>query len=177
VTDPKRIVLVRHTDNDGDVLTPKGVATAVAIGQTLDGGFDVAASSGAQRATQTVGCLLSGLGQAIPGGVVVIEALRSAVEDRWRAAYGKAGAGDLASLRSADPDLVATDSVKLAEGLRSLLAMVPDGGRALAVGHSPTNEAAVLGLTGVMIPPLGKGEYVVIVESLSGFSVTPPPTG
>jgi broad specificity phosphatase PhoE len=106
VTGSKTIVLVRHTDNDGDVLTPQGVADAVAVEQTLDGAFTVAASSGAQRASQTVGCLLSGLGQAVPGGVVVIEALRS------------------------------------------LLAMLPDGGRALAVGHSPTNEAAVLGLTG-----------------------------
>ena len=174
MTGSKTIVLVRHTDNDGDVLTPLGLADAVAIGESLDGGFDVAASSGAQRATQTTGCLLAGLGQTVPGGVVVIEALRSTVEDRWRAAYGKAGAGDLASLRSADPDLVATDSAALAEGLRSLLAMLPDGGRALAVGHSPTNEAAVLGLTGAMIPPLGKGEYVVIVESRSGFAVAPP---
>ncbi|MDH4278050.1 MAG: hypothetical protein OEZ14_13100 [Acidimicrobiia bacterium] len=174
MTGSKAIVLVRHTDNDGDVLTPQGVADAVAIGRTLDGAFNVAASSGAQRATQTVGCLLGGLGQAVPGGVVVIEALRSTVEDRWRAAYRKAGAGDLASLRSADPDLVATDSAALADGLRSLLAMLPDRGRALAVGHSPTNEAAVLGLTGTMIPPLGKGEYVVVVESPSGFSVTPP---
>lgn len=167
----KTIVLVRHTDNDGDVLTPQGVADAVAIGRSLDGPFTVAASSGAQRATQTVGCLLGGLGQTVPEGVVVIEALRSTVEDRWRAAYRTAGAGDLESLREADPDLVATDSVTLAGGLRSLLAMLPDGGRALAVGHSPTNEAAVLGLTGTMIPPLGKGEYVVIVESSSGFSV------
>ncbi|MDH3293062.1 MAG: hypothetical protein OER95_01930 [Acidimicrobiia bacterium] len=174
MTGSKTIVLVRHTDNSGDMLTSQGVIDAVAIGQSLDGAFDVAASSGAQRATQTVGCLLGGLGQAVPGGVVVIEALRSTVEDRWRDAYHKAGAGDLASLRSADPDLVATDSAALAEGLRSLLAMVPDGGRALAVGHSPTNEAAVLGLTGTMIPPLGKGEYVVVVESPSGFSVTPP---
>lgn len=167
----KTIVLVRHTDNDGDVLTPQGVADAVAIGRSLDGPFTVGASSGAQRATQTVGCLLGGLGQTVPEGVVVIEALRSTVEDRWRAAYRTAGAGDLESLREADPDLVATDSVTLAGGLRTLLAMLPDGGRALAVGHSPTNEAAVLGLTGTMIPPLGKGEYVVIVESSSGFSV------
>lgn len=174
MTGSKTIVLVRHTDNDGDVLTPQGVADAVAIGQSLDGAFDVAASSGAQRATQTVGCLLGGLGEAVPGGVVVIEALRSTVEDRWRDAYRKAGAGDLASLRSADPDLVATDSATLADGLRSLLAMLPDRGRALAVGHSPTNEAAVLGLTGTIILPLGKGEYVVIVESPTGFLVTPP---
>ena len=174
MTDSKTIVLVRHTDNDDDVLTPEGVADAVAIGQALDAGFDIAASSGAQRATQTVGCLLSGLGKAVPGGVIVVETLRSAVEDRWRTAFQKAGAGDLASLRSADSELVATDSARLAEGLRSLLGMLPVGGRALAVGHSPTNEAAVLGLTGEIIPPLGKGEYVVIVESPGGYSVTPP---
>jgi hypothetical protein len=39
------------------------------------------------------------------------------------------------------------------------------------VGHSPTNEAAVLGLTGRLIQPLGKGEGVLVVEHDGTFDV------
>jgi hypothetical protein len=40
---------------------------------------------------------------------------------------------------------------------------LPEGGRALAVGHSPTNEAAVLGLTGSIVEPIAKGAGVLVV--------------
>jgi broad specificity phosphatase PhoE len=145
----------------------------VIIGRELAGDYTVAVSSGAQRATQTIACLLAGLGQTVPDGVIVIEALRSRFEDRWRAAYGKAGAGDLASLRRADPDLVAEDSLALSAGLRQLIAILPDGGRALVVGHSPTNEAAIYGLTGHIVDPLGKGEGIVITENGGHATVHP----
>ncbi|MPZ71150.1 MAG: hypothetical protein GEU71_16735 [Actinobacteria bacterium] len=75
------------------------------------------------------------------------------------------------SLRRADPDLVAEDSARLAVGLRNLLARLPDGGRALAVGHSPTNEAAVFGLTGEVVPPLGKGEGVLVIRTDDQYRV------
>ncbi len=166
----KSIVLVRHTANDGDVLTAEGVANAVDLGARLNGGFSLAVSSGAQRATQAIGCILAGLGEPVPGGVVVVNALRSAHEDRWREAYRTAGAGDLESLRAADPELFATDSAALAEGLRIVFSLLPEEGRALAVGHSPTNEAAVYGLTGVVIDPMGKGEQVTVVEDDGAFS-------
>ncbi|MDJ0959369.1 MAG: hypothetical protein QNJ88_01845 [Acidimicrobiia bacterium] len=169
----KSIELRRHTANEGDRLTDEGAAAAVQIGTALVGDYAVAVSTGAQRATQTLGCMLAGLGQPVPGGVVVVEQLRSQVEDRWRAAYRAAGAGDLASLRAADPDLVEEDAAALASGLRAVLAMVPDGGRALVVGHSPTNEAAIFGLTGVVVAPLGKGEGVVVTADSDGFAVTP----
>ncbi|NNC91352.1 MAG: hypothetical protein HKN80_02545, partial [Acidimicrobiia bacterium] len=65
----RTIELLRHTANDGDVLTADGIAAAIEIGRGLDGEYALAASSGAQRATQTIGCLLGGLGQAVPGGV------------------------------------------------------------------------------------------------------------
>lgn len=167
----KTITLLRHTANDGDTLTPEGVVAAVEIGRGLEGGYLIAASSGAQRATQTIGCLLGGLGETVPGGVVVVEELRSQVEDGWRAAYRAAGAGDLESLRAADPDLVAADSRALAGGLRRVFSMLPEGGHALAVGHSPTNEAAVYGLTGIIIEPLGKGEGVFIADDAGRYSV------
>jgi hypothetical protein len=99
----------------------------------------------------------------VPGGVVIEPGLRSRVEDRWRAAYKKAGSGTLWALREADPDLVAEDSERLGAALRRVLDALPDDGRALVVGHSPTNEAAVLGLTGETVAPLAKGAGVRIL--------------
>lgn len=160
----KYVELRRHTDADGDVLTPEGVRAAVEIGSRLEGGYDVLVSTGAQRATQTLSCFLAGLGEKVRRGVVVEPGLRSGVEDRWRAAYEKAGSGALEALREADPELVEEDSAALAAGLRRVLDGLPEGGRALVAGHSPTNEAAVLGLAGHMIEPISKGGGVLVVE-------------
>jgi broad specificity phosphatase PhoE len=160
----KYIELRRHTDADGDVLTPEGVRAALEIGARLSGGYDLLVSTGAQRATQTLACFLAGLGEKAPQGVVVESGLRSEVEDRWRDAYQKAGSGTLEALREADPELVEEDSAKLAAALRRVLDALPEGGRALVVGHSPTNEAAVLGLAGEIVGPLSKGDGVLVVE-------------
>jgi broad specificity phosphatase PhoE len=110
------VELRRHTDNDGDVLTVDGVTAALRIGAALAGGYRVGVSTGAQRATQTVGCLLAALGQPVPGGVVVEAGLRSEQEERWRAAFQRAGSGELEALRAADPELVAEDSATLGAG-------------------------------------------------------------
>jgi broad specificity phosphatase PhoE len=167
----RHIELRRHTDNDGDVLTPDGVQAALEIGSRLFGDYDLAASTGAQRATQTLACFLAALGERVPGGVLVEPGLRSQVEDRWRAAYERAGSGTLAALREADPELVEQDSAVLGAALRAVLDRLREGGRALVVGHSPTNEAAVLGLTGHEVPPLDKGAGVLVVADASGFRV------
>ena len=48
----------------------------------------------------------------------------------------------------------------LGSALRQVMEQLPDGSRALVVGHSPTNEAAVLGLAGRVVhspPPAGGG--------------------
>jgi broad specificity phosphatase PhoE len=167
----KHVELRRHTDADGDVLTPEGVKAALEIGARLAGGYDLLISSGAQRATQTLACFLAGLGERVPQGVVVEPGLRSAVEERWRAAYEKAGSGTLQALREADPELVEEDSAALAAALRNVLESLPDGGRALVVGHSPTNEAAVLGLAGEIVEPISKGAGVLVVEEDGSFRV------
>ena len=167
----KEIELRRHTDADDDVLTPEGVAAALEIGARLRGRYQCAVSTGAQRATQTLACFLAALGQEVPGGVVVEPGLRSQVEERWRAAYRKAGSGALGALRQADPELVAEDSELLGAALRRVLDGLADGGRALVVGHSPTNEAAVLGLTGEIVAPLGKGAGVLVVADGDAFRV------
>jgi broad specificity phosphatase PhoE len=161
---PKYVELRRHTDADGDVLTPEGVRAAVESRSHLAGGYDVLVSSGAQRATQTLACFLAGLGEKVLRGVVVEPGLRSAAEERWRAAYEKAGSGALEALRDADPELVEEDSAALAAALRRVLEALPDGGRALVVGHSPTNEAAVLGFAGEIVEPIAKGGGVLVVE-------------
>jgi broad specificity phosphatase PhoE len=160
---PRYVELRRHTDSEGDALTEEGVRAALQIGRTLAGGYALLVSSGAQRATQALACFACALGDPVPGGAVVEAGLRSRVEDRWRAAYERAGSGELAALRAADPELVREDSAVLGAALRRVLERLPEGGRALAVGHSPTNEAAVLGLTDALIEPMAKGAGVLVV--------------
>ncbi len=169
----KYLELRRHTDNDDDALSDEGVRRALEIGAGLEGNYDVLVSTGAQRATQTLACFLAGLGQRAPGGVVVEDGLRSTMEDRWRDAYKKAGSGELDALRSADPELVEEDSATLGAALRRVFDRLPDGARALVVGHSPTNEAAVSGLVGQTIPAMGKGEGVLVVEDGGRYEVRP----
>ena len=167
------VELRRHTDNADDTLSPDGVRSALEIGATLHGGYEVLVSTGAQRATQTLGCFLSALGQKVPGGVEVEGGLRSGVEERWKAAFHAAGSGGLAALRSADPELVDQDSAILAAALRRVLDRLPDGARALVVGHSPTNEAAVFGLTGEIVEPMAKGDGVLLVSDDERLRVEP----
>ena len=169
----REVELWRHTDADGDVLTAAGVAAALQLGARLQGGYHVAVSSGAQRATQTLACFLAALGQEVPGVVVVETGLRSQVEERWRAAYRAAGSGALEALREVDPELVAEDSERLGAALGRVLDGLPEDGRAVAVGHSPTNEAAVLGLTGRLVAPLAKGAGVLIAVGDEGCRVEP----
>ena len=169
----RSVELRRHFDNDGDVLTGDGVAAALRLGAGLAGGYRVAVSSGAQRATQAVGCLLAGLGKPVADGVVVELGLRSEREDRWRAVATEAGGGDLAAMREVDPGFVDEEAAALGAALGRVLARLGDGDRALVVGHSPTNEAAVLGLTGELVAPLGKGAGVLVTEDEGTFPVEP----
>ena len=149
----KTIELRRHFKNDGDVLTAEGVAAAVKAGRALTGRYRLAVSSGAQRATQAVACLLAGHGKAVAGGVIVDPGLRSAHEARWIELIGEAAA--------------------LSAVLRRVFEALGDGEAAIVVGHSPTNEAAVLGLTGQIIAPLAKGKGVRILAGEGGVSVSP----
>ncbi len=166
--------LRRHTDNDGDALTDEGVADAETIGrERLSPPYAAFVSSGAARATQMLQILRAAAGQ---DDVAIIEApgLRSSVEDRWREAAQAAGKGaDLEAMRDVDPDLVEMESQLLGAALRQVVEELPEGGRALVVGHSPTNEAAVLGLSGTSVPPLGKGEGLLVVESGGRYDVQP----
>jgi hypothetical protein len=129
------------------------------------------ASTGAARADQTVQILRHAAGQdELP--ILAVPGLRSAVEDRWREAAKAAGKGaDLEATRALDPTLVDAETRLLGQMLRGIVDALPEGGRALIVGHSPTNEAAVLGLTRQLVKPLGKGEGVLVVEDDGTFQV------
>ncbi len=169
----KYVELRRHTDNDDDVLSEEGVRHALEVGAGLAGGYELLVSSGAQRSTQTLGCFLAALGQKVAQGVIVEDGLRSQAEDRWKAAYKEAGTGELDALRSADPEFVEQDSRELGQALGRVFERLPDGARALVVGHSPTNEAAVLGLTGETVAPVSKGGGVLVVQEDGDFRVEP----
>lgn len=159
----RTLVIRRHTDNDGDALTPDGVAAALRLGRGEHlGPYALAVSSGAQRATQTIACLLAGMGSTVPGGVVVDAGFRSDREDEWRDAYAATGSGHLDDFAEQAPALVEEDGRVLADALRRTIDRLDDGERALVVGHSPTTEAAVRSLTGVTVAPLGTGEAVVL---------------
>jgi Histidine phosphatase superfamily (branch 1) len=159
----KAVELRRHTDNDGDALTPEGVLAALEIGAGLRGGYELLVSSGAQRSTQTLACFLAGFGARVPGGVIVEPGLRSAAEGRWREIYAETGEPDLESFHAADPDFVEEEEGRLGSALSRVFDALSDGGRALAVGHSPTNEAAVHALTSEPVAPLAKGAGVLVV--------------
>jgi phosphohistidine phosphatase SixA len=168
------VELRRHTDNEGDHLTRQGVADAEVIGQQgLHPPYVAYVSTGAERATQMLEILRHAAGQdQLP--VTVTAGLRSSVEDRWRQAATAAGkAADLEAMRAIDPDLVERESLLLGSVLRQVVEGLPEGGRALVVGHSPTNEAAVLGLTGQLVPPLGKGQGVLLIEDGRHYRVEP----
>ncbi len=168
------VELRRHTDNDGDRLTAQGAADAEAIGRDrLHPPYAAFVSTGAARATQMLEILRHAAGQdEMP--ITSATGLRSPVEDRWRQAAKAAGKGaNLDAIRAVDPDLVERESFLLGWVLRQVVEALPEGGRALVVGHSPTNEAAVLGLAGQVIPPTGKGKGVLLIEEGGNYRLEP----
>jgi broad specificity phosphatase PhoE len=162
----RSLELRRHAprDPDADRLSENGRALALHVGKDLPGGYAAVFTSPAKRAAETAAWFLRGLGQQLPQDHGVAEGLASTVEDRWRAAAKAAGTGRIDTVRRHDPELVDEDSRRLADGVLEVLAHIPDGGRGLAVGHSPLIEAAVYGLTGQVIEPLKECEGVALEQ-------------
>jgi len=106
--------------------------------------------------------------------VSVVSGLRSSVEDRWRETAKAAGKdADLEAMRAVDAELVERESFLLGLALHGVIDALATDARALVVGHSPTNEAAVLGLAAVVVAPLGKGDGVLVIEDGGKYSVEP----
>src|SRR5260370_7044246 len=80
------VELRRHTDSEGDRLTPRGVAEAEMIGRDrLHPPYAAFVSTGAARATQMLEILRHAAGQD-ETPITTATGLRSSVEDRWRQA-------------------------------------------------------------------------------------------
>lgn len=133
----RTLELRRHAKRDpnADRLSPEGRLQAEDVGRTLPGGYEIVFVSPAQRAAETVAWFLRALGEQLPAHGVI---------------PGLAGEG--------------TDRSPLAMAgvVTALLDAVPDGGRGLAVGHTPLIERAVLGLSAREIDPLGECEGVLL---------------
>jgi phosphohistidine phosphatase SixA len=135
----KTLEIRRHArrDPDEDALSPEGRAQAEDVGRTLTGGYDVVFVSPAKRAAETAAWFLRATGQQLPEHAVI---------------PGLAGDG--------------TDNSpeQLGEVLHAAIAAIPEGGCALAVGHTPLIEQAVQGLTSREIPPLAECEGVLLTD-------------
>ena len=75
-------------------------------------------------------------------------------------------------MAQASSNTIPNESERLGSALRRILDSLPDG-TALVVGHSPMNEAAVLGVTGQVVAPLAKGAGVRVVAKDDGWQVEP----
>ena len=159
--------------NEGDHLTPQGVADAEMIGRDrLHPPYAAFMSTGAARATQMLEILRHAAGQD-DTPITPAPGLRSSVEDRWRDASRAAGKdADLVPIRAVDPDLVEREPVLLGSALRQVMEQLPEGSRR-RWWPQPTNEAAVLGLTGRVVPPLGKGKGLLLTEDGADYMAEP----
>ncbi|HEY7756548.1 MAG TPA: histidine phosphatase family protein [Actinomycetota bacterium] len=133
----KTLEIRRHAKRDpaADRLSVAGRAQAEDVGRGLDAAYDVVFISPAQRAAETVAWMLRGVGAQLPPHAVI-------------------------------PGLSAQDNdgspLAMAGVLSALLDAVPEGGRGLAVSHTPLIERAVLGLAALEIDPLRECEGVVL---------------
>jgi len=136
----------RHArrDPNEDRLSPEGRVQAKEVGSSLAGGYDVVFVSPAKRAAETAAWFLEALSEQPPEHVVI---------------PGLSGQGTDGSLE------------QLGQVLRSVLSSVPEGGRGLAVGHTPLIEKAVRDLTGRAIRPLAECEGVLVVDDGEGVRV------
>jgi phosphohistidine phosphatase SixA len=120
----RQLELRRHAkrDPDADRLSAAGRAQAEDVGRASPARYDAVFVSPAERAAETAAWILRGSGQQLPEHDVI-------------------------------PGLAGKDATRgspegMAEGVRTLLAAVPEGGIGLAVGHTPFVERAMTGLIG-----------------------------
>jgi phosphohistidine phosphatase SixA len=134
----RQLELRRHArrDPNADRLSPDGRAQAEDVGRAAVTAFDVVFVSPAHRAAETAAWFLRGAAQQLPEHSVV---------------PGLAG-----------QDATGGSPEGMAAGVRALLDRVPEGGRGLAVSHTPLVERAALGLTGIEIEPLRECEGVLV---------------
>jgi broad specificity phosphatase PhoE len=159
----RTLELRRHADRakGEDALSPEGRIQAEDLGRSLTAHYDIFFVSPARRAAETMAWILRGSRHQL-GSHAVVPGLGSELEDRWRSAATDARSGRVDAIMAVDPRLVDDESARLATVVRDLFGRIPDGGSAMAVGHTPLIEAAVYGLLGLVIDPLAPCEGVLL---------------
>jgi phosphohistidine phosphatase SixA len=142
----RQLELRRHARRDpaADRLSAEGRAQAEDVGRTAGGVYAVVFVSPASRAAETAAWFLRGAGQQLPDHAVI---------------PGLAG-----------QDTGGGSPASMAAGVRALLHRVPEGGRGLAISHTPLVERTALGLTGVETAPMRECEGLLI--TLDGDDLT-----
>lgn len=132
----RALELRRHAPRDPkeDRLSKDGQALALLIGKDLPGGYVALFTSPAKRAAETAAFFMRALGQQLP------------------------------QIHGVSDDFASDDPDRLARSVRQILAAIPQGGRGLAVGHTPLIEKAVELLTGRRVAPLAECEGVLLEE-------------
>jgi phosphohistidine phosphatase SixA len=141
----KQVELRRHAprDPDRDALSAVGRSLAVSVGAgRADVRYAAVFVSPAERAAETAAWFLRGAGHQLPAHSVV---------------PGLAG-----------KDVTGGSPEGLAAGLRSLLAELGDGDRALAISHTPFVERAAFGLSGREVEPMRELEGILITQADDG---------
>jgi phosphohistidine phosphatase SixA len=139
--------LRRHARRDPavDRLSAEGRAAAEDAGRQAGNAglvYTAVFVSPAQRAAETAAWFLRGAGQQLPDHGVV------------------PGLGG--------QDVSGGSPEGMAAGVRALLDQVPDGGRGLAISHTPLVERAAFGLTGVETAPMAELEGILVVRNDGG---------
>jgi phosphohistidine phosphatase SixA len=132
----RQLELRRHAKRDpnADRLSAAGRAQAEDVGRSTPVRYDAVFVSPAERAAETAAWILRGSGQQLPEHDVI---------------PGLAG-----------KDATGGSPEGMADGVRALLAAVPEGGVGLAVGHTPFVERAMTGLTGREPSPFAECEGI-----------------
>jgi phosphohistidine phosphatase SixA len=142
----KVLDLRRHAARDpaADRLSPAGRALAEDLGRAqTDVTYDAVFVSPAARAAETAAWILRGAHQQLPPSHSVVP--------------GLAGA-----------DASGGSPESMAAGVRTMLADLPDGGRGLAISHTPFVERAAFGLAGREVEPIRPGEGLRITQGDDG---------
>ena len=134
----RSLELRRHAPREPgqDRLSAGGRILAEDVGRELTGPYDAIFVSPAKRAAETAAWFLRGAGHRLPRTHAIVE--------------GLAGSSD--------------DSEALAAEVRRLFDAIPEGGKGLAVGHTPLIETAVSRLTGTPVADLHECEGVLVVQ-------------
>jgi phosphohistidine phosphatase SixA len=140
----RQLELRRHAKRDpnADRLSAAGRAQAEDVGRSSSAPYAAVFVSPAERAAETAAWIVRGSGQQLPEHGVV---------------PGLAG-----------KDATGGTPEGMAEGVRTLLAEVPEGGVGLAIGHTPFVERAMTGLTGREPSPFAECEGIRAVQHDDG---------